>query len=150
MKAQRQAMIMEIIASRDIETQEQLLQALQSTGFHSTQATISRDIKDLHIVKELTKFGSYRYTSAGKEVGGSFSPRLNKVLRECVTDCDYAQNTVVIHTLAGLASDAASAVDAMKMRLVLGSVAGNDTVLIVMRDSNAAAAFCTEVEMLLK
>ena len=64
MKSQRQAKIMEIISNRNVETQEQLLEALRSAGFHSTQATISRDIKELRIIKELTSFGTYRYTSA--------------------------------------------------------------------------------------
>ncbi len=140
---------MQIIASRDIETQEQLLEELQSAGFHSTQATISRDIKELRIVKEQTKFGTYRYTSATREVTGSFSARLNAIFRECVTGFDYAQNIVVVHTIPGLASAAASAVDAMKMHFVLGTIAGDDTVMIIMRDINAAAAFCTEIENLL-
>ena len=149
MKSQRQAQIMEIISTRDIETQEQLLEALQKAGVSSTQATISRDIKELHIVKELTKFGTYRYTTASKEVSGSFSNRLNAIFKECVTGYDYAQNIVVIHTIPGLADAAASSVDAMAMSFVLGTIAGDDTVFIVMRDPNAAAAFCSEVKNLL-
>jgi transcriptional regulator of arginine metabolism len=149
MKSQRQAQIMEIISTRDIETQEQLLEALQKAGVSSTQATISRDIKELHIVKELTKFGTYRYTTASKEVSGSFSNRLNAIFKECVTGYDYAQNIVVIHTIPGLAGAAASSVDAMAMSFVLGTIAGDDTVFIVMRDPNAAAAFCSEVKNLL-
>ena len=149
MKSQRQAQIMEIISTRDIETQEQLLEALQKAGVSSTQATISRDIKELHIVKELTKFGTYRYTTASKEVSGSFSNRLNTIFKECVTGYDYAQNIVVSHTIPGLAGAAASSVDAMAMSFVLGTIAGDDTVLIVMRDPNAAAAFCSEVKNLL-
>ena len=149
MKSQRQAMIMEIISTRDIETQEQLLEALQSAGVSSTQATISRDIKELHIIKELTKFGTYRYTTASKEVSGSFSDRLNTIFRECVTGYDYSQNIVVIHTIPGLAGAAASSVDAMAMSFVLGTIAGDDTVFIAMRDTNSAAAFCSEVKNLL-
>ena len=149
MKAQRQAKIMEIISNINVETQEQLLEKLQEAGFNSTQATISRDIKELRIVKELTSFGTYRYTTAAKEVPSSFSGRLNTIFRECVTSFDYAQNMIVVHTLPGLANAAASALDAMKMSAILGTIAGDDTVFIVMRDQNAAAAFCGEIKSLL-
>lgn len=149
MKSQRQAKIMEIISTMNVETQEQLLQELQSAGFNSTQATISRDIKELRIVKELTNLGTYRYTTATRELPTTFSGRLNTIFRECVTSFDYAQNIIVIHTLPGLANAAASALDAMNMSVVLGTIAGDDTVFIVMRDANAAAAFCGEIKSLL-
>ena len=149
MKSQRQAKIMEIISNRDIETQEHLLLELNKAGFRSTQATISRDIKELRIVKELTSFGTYRYTTSGKDGSHTFSTRLNTIFRECITGFDYAQNIVVIKTMPGLANAAASAIDAMNMGVVLGSIAGDDTVFIVMRDNNAAAAFCGEIRNLL-
>lgn len=149
MKAKRQAKIMEIISNTDLETQEQLQKALQDAGFSCTQATISRDIKELRIVKELTGFGTYRYTTAAKEVPTGFTGRLNTIFRECVTSFDYAQNIVVIHTLPGLANGAASALDAMNLTVVLGTIAGDDTVFVVMRDTNAAAAFCGEIKGLL-
>jgi transcriptional regulator of arginine metabolism len=149
MKTQRQAKIMEIISNRNVETQEQLLAELQAAGFRSTQATISRDIKELRIVKEMTSFGTYRYTAAPDEVTGTFSMKLNTIFRECITSFDYAQNMIVIHTLPGLASAAASAIDAMNMSVVLGTIAGDDTVFIVMRDNNAAAIFCGEIKNLL-
>lgn len=149
MKTQRQAKIMEIISKTNVETQEQLLSLLREAGFSGTQATISRDIKELRIVKELTAMGTYRYTAAAKEVPGTFSARLNTIFRESVTNFDYAQNLVVIHTLPGLASAAASAVDAMHLSVVLGTLAGDDTVLVIMRDTNAAAAFCGEIKGLM-
>ena len=149
MKSQRQAKIVEIISNINVETQEQLLEKLQEAGFNSTQATISRDIKELRIVKELTSFGTYRYTTAAKELPSSFSGRLNTIFRECVTNFDYAQNIIVIHTLPGLASAAASALDAMNMSVVLGTLAGDDTVMVVMRDNNSAAAFCGEIKSLM-
>ena len=149
MKTQRQAKIMEIISNQDVETQEQLLDALRAAGFNSTQATISRDIKELRIIKELTNFGTYRYTTSTKEVSGSFSSRLNTIFRECVTDFDYAQNLMVIKTIPGLANAAGSAIDAMNMSVVIGTLAGDDTVLVVMRDTNAAAAFYGEIKNLL-
>ena len=140
---------MEIISTTNVETQEQLLQELLSAGFTSTQATISRDIKELRIVKELTSFGTYRYTTASSKVPTTFSGRLNTIFRECVTSFDYAQNIIVIHTLPGLANAAASAMDAMNMSVVLGTIAGDDTVFVVMRDTNSAAAFCGEIRNLL-
>ena len=149
MKSQRQAKIMEIISTTNVETQEQLLQELQDAGFSSTQATISRDIKELRIVKELTTLGTYRYTTSSREVPGTFSTRLNTIFRECVTGFDYAQNIVVIHTLPGLASAAGSAVDAMNLSVILGTLAGDDTVMVVMRDTNSAAAFCGEIRSLM-
>ena len=149
MKAQRQAKILEIISNTNVETQEQLLSALQSEGFRGTQATISRDIKELRIVKELTSLGTYRYTTSGNEMAGTFSAKLNTIFRECVIGFDYAQNIVVIRTLPGLASAAGSAIDAMNLSVIIGSLAGDDTVMIVMRDSNAAAAFCGEIKNLI-
>ena len=149
MKAQRQAKIMEIISTMNVETQEQLLQELQAAGFRSTQATISRDIKELRIVKELTSLGTYRYTTPTKEVSGSFSSRMNTIFKECVIGFDYAQNIVVVRTLPGLASAAGSAIDSMNLSIVVGSLAGDDTVMIVMRDNNAAAAFCGEIKNLI-
>ena len=150
MKAKRQAKILEIISTMNVETQEQLLQQLQEAGFSSTQATISRDIKELRIVKELTNLGTYHYTVASREVSNSFTNRLNTIFRECVTSFDYAQNIIVIHTLPGLANAAASALDAMSRSVVLGTLAGDDTVVAIMRDSNSAAAFCGEIRSLMK
>ena len=149
MKSQRQAKILEIISNTNVETQEQLLQLLQDAGFTSTQATISRDIKELRIVKELTSLGTYRYTTSSREMPETFSSRLNTIFRECVTGFDYAQNIVVIHTLPGLAGAAASAVDAMNMNVILGTLAGDDTVIVIMRDTNSAAAFCGEIKNLM-
>ena len=149
MKNQRQAKILEIISTKDIETQEQLLQELQEAGFYSTQATINRDIKELRVVKELTNFGTYRYTTSAKDGTHTFSARLNTIFRECITSYDYAQNIIVIKTMPGLASAAASAIDGMNMGVVVGTLAGDDTVFVVMRDNNAAATFCGEIKNLL-
>ena len=148
-KSQRQAKIMEIISTKNVETQEQLLEELQKEGFRGTQATISRDIKELRIVKELTSLGTYRYTTSSNEVSGSFTTRLNNIFREGVIGFDYAQNIVVVRTLPGLASAAGSAIDSMNLSTVVGSLSGDDTVMIVMRDTNSAAAFCGEIKNLL-
>lgn len=149
MKSQRQAKILEIISNKNIETQEQLLAELQAEGFRGTQATISRDIKELRIVKELTSLGTYRYTISTSDLGGSFSARLNTIFRECVISFDYAQNIIVVRTLPGLASAAGSAIDAMNLNTIVGTLAGDDTVMIVMRDTNAAATLCGEIKSLL-
>ena len=150
MKSQRQAKILEIITNKNIETQEQLLAELQAEGFRGTQATISRDIKELRIVKELSSLGSYRYTVSASDLGGSFSTRLNTIFRECVISFDYAQNIIVVRTLPGLASAAGSAIDAMNLHSVVGTLAGDDTVIAIMRDANSAAAFCGEIRSLMK
>ena len=149
MKSQRQAKILEIIANVNVETQEQLLAELQAAGFRGTQATISRDIKELRIVKELTSLGTYRYTVSNNEIGSTFSARLNTIFRECVISFDYAQNIIVVRTLPGLASAAGSAIDAMNLSTIVGSLAGDDTVMFVMRDTNAAASLCGEIKNLL-
>ena len=141
---------MEIISNTNVETQEQLLKALEEEGFTSTQATISRDIKELRIVKELTSLGTYRYSVSEKDAPPALTDRLNTIFRECVTSIDYAENIIVIHTLPGLANAAGSALDAMKINVVLGTLAGDDTVMIVMRDSNAAAAFCGEIKSVIR
>jgi transcriptional regulator of arginine metabolism len=146
MKSQRQALILEIISEMDIETQEQLLEVLKERGFQSTQATISRDIKELRLLKELTANGTYRYTAMTKETASSFSAKLYTIFRECVTSYDCAQNLVVVKTLPGLASAACSAVDSMQAQAVLGTLAGDDTALLVMRDNASAAAFCAEIK----
>ncbi len=149
MKSQRQSKIMEIISNQNVETQEQLQALLLQEGFRCTQATISRDIKDMRIVKELTSLGTYRYCATGSEVSGGFSSRLNTIFRECVIGYDYANNLIVLRTLPGLASAAGSAVDAMNMSAVVGTLAGDDTVLVIMRDNNAAGAFCGEIKNLI-
>lgn len=150
MKFQRQAAIIDLISNHEIDTQEELTARLREMGFHSTQATISRDIKELRIVKELTPMGSYRYTAATAEKTGTFSNRLNTIFRECVTHYDYAQNMVVIKTMPGLANAACAAIDAMDMSVVVGTLAGDDTAFLVMRDTAAAAAFCSEIKKLLE
>ena len=149
MKSERQARILEIIGKYDVQTQEEITAVLKEEGFKVTQATVSRDIKELRIVKELTSLGTYRYTAAPDQMEGTFSARLNTIFRECVVNVDYAQNIIVIRTLPGLASAAGSAIDSMNLSLVVGTLAGDDTVMVVMRDNNAAAAFCGEIKNLI-
>ena len=149
MKDSRQSVILQIISNQEIETQAQLIQALAEHGISSTQATLSRDIKQLHLVKELSNSGKYHYVVSGKSRNNDRDMRLRKIFRESVTSYAVAQNIIVIHTLPGLANAAASALDAMNMNVVLGTLAGDDTVVVIMRDTNAAAAFCGEIKSLI-
>ena len=149
MKSQRQAKIVEIIANRDVQTQEQLLEELRDAGFRTTQATISRDIKELRIVKEMAENGGYRYAVSNADPVATFSGRLRTIFKECVLGYDYAQNIIVVRTMPGLASAATSAIDALNWSSVVGTLAGDDTLFIVMRENNAAAALCGEIKNLL-
>ena len=148
MKSGRQSAILSIISERDIETQQQLLQALAERGLKSTQATLSRDIKDMRLVKELGPKGTYRYV-AGKAEDDGFEDRLRTIFKESVIACDVAQNIVVIRTLPGLGQGACSAIDSLDIHGLVGSLAGDDTIFLAMRDSEAASAFCREIESIL-
>ena len=148
MKAKRQAVIREIVEQQSIQTQEELAEALRAHGMLVTQATVSRDIKEMHLFKVLAEDGSYRYATMDRE-NQTTNDRLIRMLSDSVLDMAGANNLVVIHTLPGLASAAASALDAMKLSVILGTLAGDDTVMIVMRDTNAAAAFCGEIKSLM-
>ena len=146
MKNDRQEKLLQIISAKPIETQEQLLAELEQNGIRSTQATISRDIKQLHLVKEPTGQGTYRYAVSVHKTKLNFAERQRTIFRECVLHADYAQNIVVIKTLSGMANAAAAALDSMEFDQIVGSIAGDDTVFLVMRDSDNALDFCTEVQ----
>ena len=145
MKSKRQEQILALIQDHDIETQEQLLDELKKSGFQATQATISRDIKQLRIIKELGPNGTYRYVSSPKPVEHAFSAKLNMIFRQCVTSIDYAQNLIVIKTMPGLANAACSAIDKLELPEMLGTLAGDDTCVVIMRDNASAATFCVEI-----
>ena len=150
MKSERQAEILKIIQAGDIETQEQLLLELEEHGFRATQATISRDIKELRLVKELTSRGGYRYAVSEQRSAGTTDARLRNILREGVISVDYAQNIVVIRAMVGTASAVLAALDSMEIPQMLGSLAGDDTGILIMRDTAAAEEFSREVHQLLK
>ena len=150
MKRARQAEILNIIQAVDVETQEQLLDELKARGFSATQATISRDIKELRLVKELAPSGSYRYASSERKGLADSDARLRNIFKEGVTSVDRAQNIVVVRTMPGLASAACSALDSMEIPGMVGSLAGDDTGILIMRDNDAAERFNQEVHKLLK
>lgn len=150
MKGKRQAEILRIIAETDVETQDQLLSSLRERGMDSTQATISRDINELHLIKELTGHGTYKYAVSERRTSLNFAGRLRTILKEGVTSFDVAQNIVVVKTMPGLASAAGAALDGMELPGMVGSLAGDDTVILIMRTNEIAAEFCHEMHKLLK
>jgi transcriptional regulator of arginine metabolism len=150
MKGTRQAEILRIIGEVEVETQEQLLDELARHGIHATQATISRDIKQLHIIKELTGKGTYKYVVSNQRTSLNFAERLRTIFRECVTSLDFAQNIVVINTMPGLASAAAAALDNMELPDMVGSLAGDDTAILIMRTTQAAEEFCQNIHEMMK
>lgn len=149
MKPGRQSVILEIISARDIETQHQLMEALAERGIKSTQATLSRDIKDMRLIKELGPNGNYRYVQAARPEQDDSSQRLRKILKESLVSFDIAQNLLVIKTLPGLASAACSAIDGMHIENLVGTLAGDDTAFLAMRDNESALRFYHEIETIL-
>ena len=146
MKSKRQKKILELITEKSIETQEQLLNELLESGFKSTQATVSRDIKELRIIKTLDGLGGYRYVAPQKHEGDHFDARFRVIFRECVTSIDYAQNLIVIKTMPGLGAAAGANIDALHMPSVIGTLSGDDTTLVIMRDIESAMDFCDELQ----
>lgn len=149
MKANRQKKILELIAEKSIETQEQLLKELEDSGYKSTQATVSRDIKELRIIKTLDGLGSYRYSVSHKNEGSKFDARFRVIFRECVTSLDYAQNLVVVKTMPGLGAAAGANIDALHMPSVVGTLSGDDTTLVIMRDAESAMDLCQEIRKMI-
>ncbi len=149
MKNERQEKILEIISFQDIETQSQLMEELQKCGIKSTQATLSRDIKQLRLVKEQSPDGIYRYSVASRSERFGNEERLKTIFRESVTSFDMAQNLVVIKTLSGMANAAAAAIDSMEIAGLVGTIAGDDTIFLAMRDNCSAEAFCEEIQSML-
>ena len=146
MKSKRQEKILELIHDHSVQTQEQLLAELNDAGFRTTQATISRDIKQLHLIKEPTGNGTYRYAVSTQKMRLNLADRLQTILRESIVSVDCAQNLVLIKTMAGLGPAAGAAFDGMDISAKVGTVAGDDTVLIVMRENESAAELCSEIE----
>ncbi len=134
MKARRQALIREIVESQSIQTQEELAQALGERGMVVTQATVSRDIKEMHLLKVLAEDGSYRYATMDREEQGT-NERLIRMLSDSVVSMDSANNLIVIRTLPGSAHVAGEAVDCLKWPEVLGTIAGDNTILVIVRSN---------------
>ena len=134
----RQAAILEIIAEKDIETQEELCAELVKKNFNVTQATISRDIKDLKLYKVTGTTRKYKYAFIESE-GDAVSTKMRNLFRECVQSVNCANNLILIKTLRGNGSTAGTFIDSLALKEVIGTVAGDDTVLVVIDNSENAA-----------
>ena len=134
MKAKRQALIREIVENQSIQTQEELADALAARGMVVTQATVSRDIKEMHLLKVLSEEGGYRYATMDKSEQG-MNERLIRMLADSVVDMSSANNLIVIPTLPGSAHVAGEAVDSLRWPEVLGTIAGDNTILVIVRSN---------------
>lgn len=150
MKKERQKAVLRIIAATDVDTQNQLIEELRKDGIETTQATLSRDIKELHLIKELTPQGTYRYALSSNPETQNHKIRLRGIFKESVVSYANAQNIVVLKTLPGLAPAACGAIDSMGISNIIGSIAGDDTGFLAMSDTPSAERFCKEIEEMLK
>lgn len=149
MKPGRQSVILDIITHQNIETQRQLQEALLERGVKSTQATLSRDIKDMRLVKELGPNGGYRYTVSGRPDNDDAQQRLQKILRESVISYNTAMNILVIKTLPSLAPAVCSALDGMTIEGLAGTLAGDDTAFCAMESIETCERLYHELESIL-
>ncbi len=133
MKAKRQETLLDIIRRERIDTQEELTSALREAGFPVTQATVSRDIKELRLIKTLGEDGRYHYTAVEPQRTQSSSAKLQTLFRDAVQSVDYAGNIVVVKCLSGTASAVCAAADSMQLPSIVGSLAGDDTIMLVVR-----------------
>lgn len=149
MKSMRHNLILEIIESRDIETQEELAEELKRRNIKVTQATVSRDIKELRLLKVLADGGKYKYATVERAEKG-MSDRFIRILSEAVLSIEAAGNLIVIKTIAASASAASEAIDSMKWPEVLGTIAGDNTMLIIARSESAVETLLQRFDALIK
>lgn len=131
MKTKRQAMILQLIRDNEIETQEELAELLREQGIVVTQATVSRDVKELRLVKIPTGEGHYRYSVPYEPVPGDAVRRARRSFQEYVMDVNYTQNIIIMKTLPGTANAVAAAIDDLRWKEILATVAGDDTILVL-------------------
>lgn len=139
MKSVRQAKILELIKEYRIETQEELQAKLKEYGYNVTQATVSRDIRELGIIKSEGDDGVYKYRAGKDRERGEISGKFALILRQAVSSVACANNLIVVKTYTGMGSAAGAAVDAMELSGVIGTLAGDDTLLIIAQDNQSAA-----------
>ena len=149
MKATRQKAILEIIRQQDINTQEELAEALKKLNFNVTQATVSRDIKELRLLKTLSSEGVYRYTMV-ENVEHTLDERFRRIFSESVLSVSSAYNQVVIRTLSGSANVAAEMLDSLGWSEVIGTLAGDNTVLLIVRSIDEVAEILTKINEMLR
>ncbi|MBQ2252354.1 MAG: arginine repressor [Clostridia bacterium] len=148
-RVRRQEKIMELVRARNIQTQDELCALLTDAGFSVTQATVSRDIKELGLIK-VAVTGGYKYAlSAAADLSPELE-RYRKVLLEVTVRVAAAGNLVIVNTLSGAASAAAAAVDAMKWTEIIGCIAGDDTVFLAVATPQVASEICARFRLLLK
>ena len=144
LRSARHAKILEIISQKEIETQEELCQELQAMNLVVTQATVSRDIRDLHLFKVAGIEKKYRYAYINR-ANADVSPKMKGLFRDCLLSVKAAKNLVVIRTLAGNGANAGAVIDRLNYKEVVGSVAGDDTLLIVCEDDDAAQVIVAKI-----
>ncbi len=150
MKSKRQAKILEIISNTSIGTQEELMQSLTDQGFCVTQATISRDIREMGIVKVQTSTGEYRYAATAKERDAKIPIRFTAIFAEAVSAVDSAKNIVVVKCHTGMANAVCAALDSMQMDNAVGTISGDDTFIIIMRDDEGAQNMVSRLKLLIR
>ena len=148
MKSARHNLILEIIESKDIETQEELAEELKNRGVRVTQATVSRDIKELRLLKVLSEHGGYKYATVERAEKG-MNDRFARILAESIVNIDSVNNLIVVNTLTASANAAGEAIDSMKWSDVKGTIAGDNTLLIITRSEEAAQALMVKFNALL-
>lgn len=149
LRSARHAKILEIISSKEIETQEELCEELERQNIVVTQATISRDIRDLRLFKVAGVEKKYRYAYIN-ESESEISPKMKSLFRDCVLSIKAAQNLVVIKTLVGNGANAGTVVDKLNHDEIVGSVAGDDTLLVVCQDNESAKAVVEKITEFIK
>ena len=149
MKTVRQVAILDIIEKNDIETQEELADALRERGIKVTQATVSRDIKELRLLKVLTPMGAYKYATADKAENG-LSERFIRMLAESLLSVAASENLIVAKTLNGSANVAAEALDSLRWPEILGTIAGDNTILIVIRTREEVPGVVSRIQEMMK
>lgn len=150
LKARRQSCILNLVGAHVIDTQEELAARLAREGFRVTQATVSRDIRELRLVKVPTGDGRYRYAPSAQSELGLLNERMLRLFRECVVRCDASENLVVIHTLPATAAGVAEAVDGLHAPEVVGTLSGERTVFVVVKPRRAVPRFLERVRRLLR
>ena len=149
MKTKRHAMIAKLISSQNIETQEELASLLRDLGYSVTQATVSRDIKELRLVKVLTPEGHYKYATVEK-AEADLQERFIRMFSNCVLSINAAGNLIVIKTINGSASAAAEAVDSLKWPDIIGTIAGDNTIFIASRDGKSVSDVMKRFQKMMK
>lgn len=149
MKTVRQVAILDIIEKQEIETQEELASALNARGIRVTQATVSRDIKELRLLKVLTPSGKYKY-AAGDQADNNLTDRFIRMLAESLLSVSSANNLIVVKTLSGSANVAAEALDSMHWPEVLGTLAGDNTVLLIIRSNEETITVTSRIREMMK